>query len=61
LFYSYGENVSVAAINATELTSHMQAIIILEILRKLLRSFLSISMSMDTSKKVISDGKLVKK
>ena len=60
LFYSYGENVSVAAIDATNLRV-ISKLLFSQKNGKLRRSFLRTSILADTSKKVILGCKLVKK
>jgi hypothetical protein len=61
LFYSYGENFSVAAIDATGFTNSYASYYYSRRTEKLRRSFLRTSISVDTSKKVILGWKISQK
>jgi hypothetical protein len=61
LFYSYGENVSVAANDATRFTSSYASYYYSRGTRKLRRSFLKTSISVDTGKKVMLGWKISQK
>ena len=61
LFYSYGENVSVAAIDATGFTRSYASCYYSRKTGKLRKSFLRTSMSVDTSKKIILGWKISQK
>jgi hypothetical protein len=61
LFYSYGENVSVAVIDATGFTSSYASYYYSRRTGKLRRSFLRTSISVDTSKKGMLGWKISQK
>lgn len=61
LFYSHGQKVSIAAIDATGFTSSYASHYYSRRTRKLRRSFLKTSISVDTSKKVILGWKISQK